>query len=105
MVGVDRLAELIADLQDGIERGHRILEDDRYVVAAHPADRPLRQLEQVASLEDRLAADDLAGRLRNQPEKRHRADALARARLTDDPERLARIDVVRDAVHGLDDAV
>src|SRR6266511_3118637 len=54
---------------------------------------------------DRLPADDLAWRLRNQPEKRHRADALARARLTDDPERLARVDVVRDAVHGLDDAV
>ena len=36
------------------------------------------------------------------PEQRERGDALAAARLADDPERLARRDVERDPVDGVD---
>src|SRR5918912_14366 len=103
MVGLDRLTELEADLQNRVERRHRILEDDRHFVAADATQVPLRELQKIPPFERRLAADDLAGRNRDQPEDRHRADALARTGLTDDSERLARIDVVRDSVDGLDD--
>src|SRR5438094_5432074 len=105
MVRLDRLAELEPDLEHRVQRRHRILEDDRHLVPADAAQLLLRELQQVAALEHRLAADDLARRLRNESEDRHRADALARPGLTDDAESLARIDVVRDAVDGLDDPV
>ncbi len=105
VVRLDRLRELVADLQHRVERGHRILEDDRHVVAAHAAQLLLRQLQEVAALEDRLAARDLAGRYRDEPEDRHRANALAGSRLADDAEGLSRIDVVGDAIHRPDDSV
>ena len=77
MVGLDRLADLEADLQDRVQRRHRILEDHRELVAPNAAQLLLRNLEQVLALEHGLAADDASRRLRDQPEDRHRADALA----------------------------
>ena len=105
VVGPDRLAELIADLQHRVQARHRVLEDHRHVPAADLPQLLLGQLDQVAALEDRLAAPHAARRLRDEAEQRHRADALPRARLAHDPKRLAGIDVVRDPVDGLDDAV
>jgi hypothetical protein len=46
-----RLADLRLDGVQRIERGHRLLEDDRDVVAAHLADFVLRQRQQLAALE------------------------------------------------------
>ena len=104
-VGRDRLRELVADSEHRIERGHRILEDHRDVVAANLTQLLRRHLQQVAAVEDGLPARDLSGRLRDQPEQRHHADALARPRLADDAEHLAGEDVVADAVDGVHDPV
>jgi len=45
------LGDLAADRQNGIERGHRLLENHRDLVAAHLAHLRLGQAEQVAPLE------------------------------------------------------
>ena len=55
-VCLDRLPELAADRQNGVERRHRVLEDHRDLVAAEVALLPLAELQQVAALEQRLAA-------------------------------------------------
>ena len=46
------------------------------------------ELEEVGRLEQDLAAHDVAGRLREEAQDRERRDALAAARLADDPDRL-----------------
>ena len=58
--------------------------------------------EQVAAAEHRRALRDAAVPGED-PEQRERGDALAAARLADDPERLAGGDVERDAVDGVDE--
>ena len=45
VVGLDRLANLSTNLQDRIQRGHRILEDHCDIVAADTPQLPLRQLQ------------------------------------------------------------
>ena len=105
LVELERLADLSTDGQHGVQRGHRVLEDHGDVVAAHLAHVVLLELEQVAAVEHHLAADDPAGRLRNQPHQRQRADALAATRLADQAERLALVQRERDAVDGLDHPV
>jgi hypothetical protein len=105
VVRLDRLAELEADRQHRIERGHGVLEDHRGLVAADLPQLLLLQPQQILALEHRGAADDPPRRQRNQAQQRQRRDALAGAGLADDPERLTRIELVRDAVHGMDDPV
>ena len=104
LVQLHRLPQLLADRVHRVQRGHRILEDHRDLVAAHLAQLRRRQLEQVAALEDRLARRDRL-RSRVQPEDRQAGDALAAARLADDRERLALLDREGDAVDRADDAV
>ena len=98
---LERLANLAADGQHGVQAGHRVLEDHRDVLAADRPQLVVGELEQVAALELRRPADD-AARPRQDPEQRERGDALAAARLADDPERLSRGDVEGDAVDGVD---
>jgi hypothetical protein len=61
--------------------------------------------QEVLAHEADLAADDLAGRARDQAQDRERRHALAAARFADDAERLPRPDLERHAVDGLDRAV
>ena len=75
-VRAHRLGDLVADLQDRVERRHRILEHHRDVAAADSPQLPLRHLQEVLPVEVRLAGDDLPGRLRDQPENRELADAF-----------------------------
>ena len=105
VVRADRLGDLITDPEHRVERRHRVLEDHRHLAAADLAELVLGHREQVAALEDRFAAHDPAGRLRDQPEHREHGHALARARLADDAEHLAGEEVVADAGDGLHDAV
>ena len=51
-----------------------------------------------------LAANDLSRGVRDESQKRQRADALAAAAFADQSQRLAFLDVVADAVDRLDDA-
>ena len=84
-----RFGDLMADGQHRIQRRHRLLEDHGNGVAANLAHLRLRQLEQVAALEDHPSADRSPRRRRDQAQNRQRRDALAAAGLADDGERLA----------------
>ena len=101
-VRLERLADLPADRQHRVQRGHRVLEDHRDLAAADRAQLLVRQREQVAAAEHRRALRDAAV-ARQDPEQRERGDALAAARLADDAERLAGRDVEGDPVDGVDE--
>ena len=57
LVDADRLGDLIAHLVVGMQRGHRVLEDHRDLLAPHVAHLVDREREQVLTLEDDLALD------------------------------------------------
>jgi hypothetical protein len=105
VVGADRLADLVADRQDGVERGHRVLEDHRDLSPTQVSKLLLRHREQVAAVEGGAAARDPARRLRDQAEQRHHGDALARTGLADDADGLTRVDLVADVADRVDDTV
>ena len=56
--------------------------------------------QQILAVEDDFAGDDASGRRRDQPHDRQVGDRLAGARLADDAERLAAVQLEADAVHG-----
>ncbi len=88
LVDLDRLADLRPDGIDGVQRGHRILEDHRHLVAADFLQLVLVHLEHVAALVEHLSLE--AGvPVARQAEQRHRGHALAGARLAHDPEHLS----------------
>ena len=100
-VHFERLADLPADGEHRVERGHRVLEDHRDLAAADRAQVLVVEREQVAAAEHRRALGDAAVPGED-PEQRERGDALAAARLAHDPQRLAGGDVERDPVDGVD---
>ena len=105
LVQRDRLAHLAADGEQRIERGHRLLEDHRDLVAADALHLGLAELEQVLALEADGAADDAAGRVCHQAQNRQRRHALAAARFAHHAQRLAALEVIGNAVdrtHGAD---
>ncbi len=97
LVRLDRLDDLLADPVDRVQRGHRVLEDHPELVAAVVLHVAVRDVEQIGSLVEHLALEACVHAAR-QPHERHRGDALARARLADDPEHLAALELERDAV-------
>ena len=116
-VDLDELAELPPDGEDGVQRLHRVLEDDRDLAAADPfahlglgehlVSRPqfagavLLEPEDRLAFELDLAADDLA-RAVDQPEDTGGRDGLARAGLADEPDDLSLVHVEGDPVDGAD---
>src|SRR5579884_1405824 len=101
-VVVGRLADLPVDAEQRVQRRHRVLQDRRDLGAADPAHLALALSDQLLAAEDDRPADD-AGRGGKQPDERLAGCRLAAARLTDDAERLALVEVEADAVHRLDD--
>ena len=97
LVQPQRLAELPADGQHGIEARHRLLEDHGDVVAAHAAASRVGELQQVDAAEAD-GARDLAGRLGDQAQDGVGGHRLAAARFTHHRQRLALLDVEGDAV-------
>ena len=98
------LSDLAADAIHRVQARERILEDHRDVLAAHVAQLVRRRLEQVLALEQDLARD-LRPLGVQQAEDGEVRDALARARLADDAERLAAPERERQARDRVDDAV
>src|SRR5207247_2075596 len=100
LVEPDRLLDLVANGEHGVQRGHRVLEDHRDLC---PADREQLLLgesgEVVPAEEDPAAWLDPAGQI-DQPHDRQRRHGLAAARLADDAERPALVDREGDAVDG-----
>src|SRR5262249_49991828 len=105
LVQPDRLGDLLADREDRVQRGHRLLEDHRDLFAADLAHLRGREVQEVAPVVYDLALHDPSGRLRDEPHDTERGDRLARARLAHDAERLALVDEQIDAVDGADDAL
>jgi len=80
----DRLTDLVADREERVEGGHRVLQDHRDALAANPAHLVIGLFEKVFSRKQHLAADD-AGRRRQDAQDRQCQRALAGARLADNP--------------------
>ena len=99
------LAQLLLDAEDGVERGHRVLKDHRDLVAADRPQLSDRHLQDIVAAEQDLAAQDPAGRARDEPQDRRSADALAAPRLADDAERAPGVDPERDPVHRVEKPV
>ena len=87
-VKLHHLHDLLADAQDGVQRGHRLLEDHGHADRAQFAHLRLRQRQQVPPLKRDGPARD-AQRLRQQPHDRKRGHRLARAGFADKAHRLA----------------
>jgi hypothetical protein len=104
LVQAHDLAELGADRQPGIERGHGVLQDHGDLLAPHAPHLRGRLLEQVLTVEQHPAADDASGRLGDQPHQRQAGDRLTGARFADEGQRLAGVQGEAHAVHGLRDA-
>src|SRR5215218_7125172 len=100
----NRLHELPPDRVYRVQRGHRVLEDHRDLVAADLAQLARSRGEQVLALPQGLAARHGVA-LRVEAHDRQARHALAAARLADDPEGLTLLDRERDTLDGSDDAV
>jgi hypothetical protein len=93
-----RFGDLIPDRKDRVQRGQRLLEDERDARTAHRLHPALRERQQVAPLEGDAARDD-AARRRDEPHDRERGDRLAAARLADQRQRFAAVHRETDVVH------
>ena len=98
-----RRDHLRPDLEDRVERHHRVLEDHGDLSAADLAHGLALQAGEILAVEEHLAARDLAGRL-DQAEDRIAGHALAGAGLADESQDAAASDLEADAVDGLQNA-
>ena len=101
-VGAHRLHQLRLDPVHRVQAGERVLEDHRDVLAADAAQILLGELQEIAPFEQELAADLRPLRV-EQAHDREVRDALPRAGLADDAERLPapeRVGQVGDGVDG-----
>ena len=98
LVQRDRLADLAAHRQQRVERGHRLLEDHRDVVAADALHFAFAELQQIGAFKADCAADDPPRRVGDEAQDGQRGHALAAPGLPDDAQGLA-------AAHGIGDAV
>ncbi len=102
-VRFQREAHLRRDGQHRIEHAHRVLEHHRDALSAQGAQLFALEPDEFLTGEPDRAADDPARRI-DQPENGKPRDALARTRLADQPDDLARTDIERHAVDRLHDA-
>src|ERR1700733_119037 len=100
VVHADLPADLIAHPVHGIERGHRVLEDHRYLCATDLAQLLFGGADDVIALEQ---GPTLKPRVRpaGQAHERHRGYRLSRAGLADDRQDLAAVDRERHTVDRL----
>ena len=101
----DDLIDLVADAEDGVQRGHRLLEDHGDEVAAQVLHHGVGCLRHVVGLVAEVQADlafnDLTLRTLQKLHDRKTRHGLAAARLTHNAHRLADGDIEGDAVHGV----
>ena len=87
------LADLLLDRMQRIERGHRLLEDDGDVVAAHAPHVAFGKLYQVAALVEDAARGMVGGGIGEELEDRERGHRFAGAGFADQGRALALDDV------------
>ena len=100
---LQREAHLCRDRQHRIKHAHWVLKHHRDALAAQRTQLLWRKTDQFLPGELHRTADDAAGRI-DQSEDGKPRDALARARLADQPDDLASRHIERDAVNRLHDA-
>ena len=100
----DGLHELRPDAVERVQRRERVLEDHRDLLAADPAQLLLAHAQEIAAVEQHLAAERRV-RAAGQAEHGEVRDALAGAGLADDAERAPGVDGEGDAVDGAHHAV
>src|SRR3546814_5419772 len=88
---LQHLADLLADLHDRVEGGHRLLEDHRHLLAAQPPEAMRRLLQHVGALQQHLAGNGLQRPRRVETHDGKSGDRLSRARLADHADKLARV--------------
>jgi hypothetical protein len=98
-VGLERLLDLEADREAGVERGHRFLEDHRHVAADDLAALFRGHAAQVAAVKAHLVRRDGCGPGQEAHGSKH-GDGFAGAGFTHDGENVALIHGDVDAVHG-----
>src|SRR5262245_14343338 len=97
--------ELLLDGEERVQRSHRILENHRDPLAADLRKRVVVESQEVLMLiENRAAAGDATGRLRNQPEQREMGDGLSRATFADDAKRFPAAQFIREPIDGAERA-
>ncbi len=104
LVHEEHLGNLLFHVVQRVQRGHRLLEDHRDVVAAHLAQRGFRGADQLLALESDRAARMARHRVGQQLQHRERGHRLAGAGLADQRHRLALADLERDVLDRLDRA-
>src|SRR5690606_2493383 len=103
-VGAPGLGDLLADGEDRVERGHRLLEDHADAAAPDPAQLRGRHRDEVLALEQDPPGNP--GRMpRQQAEDRQAGDGLAAAAFADHAEALAGADPEADITGDRDKVV
>jgi hypothetical protein len=85
----DDLDNLLADGINGIQAGHRLLENHRDTVSANGAYSLVGQFKEISAVEIYLARDDFAGRVSYKTHNGQRGNAFAAAAFADECKRLA----------------
>jgi hypothetical protein len=85
----DCLDNLLADGINGIQAGHRLLENHRDTVPANGAYSLVGQFKEISAVEIYLAGNDFAGRVSYKTHNGQRGNAFATAAFTDEGKRLA----------------
>ena len=101
---LQHLADLLLDRVQRVERGHRLLEDHRDLVAADLAKRRRRQRQQILALEQDRAGWVRGGGVGKESQDGERGHRLARARLADQCHGLGVADVERHVLDRVGDA-
>src|SRR5580765_7532277 len=101
---IGRLGDLAIDAEEGVQGGHRVLQDHRDLGPAHVAHLALAHLREVLPGKVDAPADDLGPR-RQEADDREARRGLAAAGFADDAERLAFLQREADPVDRLDDAL
>src|SRR3546814_6951250 len=68
-VRLQRLGDLEAHGEAGVQRGHRLLKDHRHVLADDPAARPRRHGEQIAAVEGEAVGGEGGGTRKEAPQR------------------------------------
>jgi hypothetical protein len=94
------LADLQADLEERIERGHRLLEDHGNVAAAHLPHRLIIEVEEAAAIEHD-ASTRMAGAARQQPHDGEGGHGFAGAGFADDGDGFPGFDAEAQPIDGV----
>ncbi|MNC51101.1 hypothetical protein D3C75_1003800 [compost metagenome] len=95
----ENFVDLLFDVVQRVERGHRLLEDHRNAVAANALQGLLVLLQQVLAFVADAAAGVAGQGVGQQAQERVRGNRFARATLAHQCQRLTLADVEADAVH------